>query len=254
MKTIKALLLLSLALNLVSCSLQKGTLQFEGKKNEIIATEDIKAYIKTEAMPSIVLRVPNLEDVAIKSDPNDYIYSAIEKELLIGGFNVKDRGLFGEVMKRWEGNISYMDIRDLTGADFILELVRMDTKVKHVTNKITTRNGTEKAYEGAVITRYGANIEFKLILVKGNVFAGSYTFNYTPCMKSNNLGCECLVGYKGTQVYPLINFCEKKEKSKDKKKRKGGDTTETAYEYVDKNVLEEFVRNGVKLMIAEIRK
>ncbi len=254
MKITQIILISCLSCTMFSCSLQKGTLQFEGKKNEIIAKDEIKAYLKGESMPSIVLRVPNLEDVAIKSDPNDYIYSAIEKELLIGGFNVKDRGLFGEVMKRWDGSISYGDIRELTGADCILELVRMDTKVKHVTNKITTKNGTEKAYDGAIITRYGANIEFKLILVKGNIFAGSYTFNYTPCTKGNNTGCECLVGYKPAKVYPEVNFCEIKDKTKDKKKRKEVNLTENAYEFVDKNVLEEFVRNGVKLMIGEIRK
>lgn len=250
----KTLLAFVISLNLLACSIQKGTLQYEGKKNEIIATDEIRNYMRDIGTPSIVLRVPTTEDDAIKSDPNDYVYNAIEKELLIGGFNVKDRGLFGEVMKRKSGSVNYLDIKDLTGADLILELVNIDTKIKHVTNTILTKNGVEKVYEGNSVTKFGALIEFKLILVKDNVFAGSYTFFYTPCLKEKNTGCECNIGYTSYNIFPEMNYCKIKEKAKDKKKkkRKEGADPEEAFEYIDRNVMEDFVRNGVRLMVKEI--
>ena len=139
MKTTNIFLFISLSLLFFSCVLQKGTLQYEGKKDEIIATETIKDYMAKNKNPSVVLRVPHVEENATKSDPNDYIYNAIEKELIIAGFDVKDRGLFSEVMKKKNESVNYAEINELTGTDLILELVKIDRQVEHTTNKIITK-------------------------------------------------------------------------------------------------------------------
>lgn len=94
---------------LSSCGLQKGYLIFTGKQNEIIATQTIKDYIKSNTTPSIVLKAPNSEKKTTQSDPNSYIYNAIEKELLLAGFDVKDRGLFNEVISKSK-EIDYNEI------------------------------------------------------------------------------------------------------------------------------------------------
>jgi predicted small lipoprotein YifL len=76
MKKIKFIFVLaSLAISLSSC-LQKGLIQFQPKNDEIVATPQIKAFMKNNQNPSIVLRVPTVEKQATQSDPNNYIYNS----------------------------------------------------------------------------------------------------------------------------------------------------------------------------------
>ncbi len=241
MKTANIFLIIIFSFTFFSCALQKGKLQYEGKKNEIIVTQSIKDFMAKKSNPSIVLRVPYVEENATTSDTNNYIYTAIEKELILAGFNVKDRGLLSEVMNKKRESINYSDIQSLTEADLILELVKINRNIRYTTNKIITKEGYEKVFNKP-ITRYGASIEFKLIIVKENILAGSYLFYYTPCSKDNNSGCECAVGYKSYDVYPLINYCNQPK------------VVNIPYEYVDGSILEEFVRSGIRLLIEEIKK
>lgn len=242
---IKNILTLLLLISIFSsCSmepLKRGTLVFDGKNDEIIAIQGIRDFMAITSNPSVVLRVPNASDDITKTVVNDYIYNAIEKELIINGFNVKDRALFNEVLNKKRESVSYHEINQLTGTDLILELVNINTDIKFTTNKIITKEGEEKAYKRTV-TKYGASIEFKLILVKENLFAGSYTFYYIPCTKENINDCNCYIGYKSYDIYPQINFCKQVA------------PTVQDFEYVASDVMEEFVRNGIRLMINEIRK
>jgi len=245
MKNISLFLLVIFGLIILnSCSLHIGYVKFEKKADEILPTQAIKKYMKEHSKPSIVIKAPNIVSNATQSDPNDYIYNAIEKELFIAGFDVKDRGLFNEVMKKSD-NINYKEIKKITGTDLILELVVIDTKVKYTTNRFYSKKGIEKIIKDNELYAYGATIEFKIILIENNEYAGSYSFYYTPCVGENN-GCECEIAYKNyhpIKIYPHLSFCNKN------KKRPGTE----AYEYVTKNAMEEFVRGGVKKMIKEIR-
>lgn len=226
-----------------SCRLQKGYVLFNSKANEIIATPMIKDYIKNHPNLAIVLKAPNSENKSTQSDPNSYIYNAIEKELLIAGFDVKDRGLFNEVVSKSK-EINYVDLKKLTGTDLILELVQVTTDIEHGTNQYYRKDGTEKISKDYTFKKYGAVIEFKLTIIEKNQYAGSYTFNYTPCEKVDKNSCECEVAYKivPAKTYPYLSFC-----------RGQNNTPNKAYEYVSQNVMEQFVRNGVKLMLAEIK-
>lgn len=228
---------------LLSCSsLQMGLIRFEGKQDEIIATNKIVEFIKNNPNPSIVLRVPNTEKQATQSDPNGYIYNAIEKELVLANFNVKDRGLFNEVVNKSSG-IDYTKIKEITGTELILELVRVQPNVEYSTNRVYTKTGETKIFNNHIIKRAGAAIEFKLIIVENNDYGGSYSFYYTPCSESSTPDCTSYIGYKNfpNKVYPNINKCKSNSKL-------------AAYETVDQNIVEEFVRNGVKRMILEIKK
>ncbi|MBC8485767.1 MAG: hypothetical protein H8D45_06970 [Bacteroidetes bacterium] len=224
-----------------SCALQKGHLSFQGKNDEIIATPKIKDYLKTRTNPSIVLKAPNTETKSTQSDPNSYIYNAIEKELLIAGFDVKDRGLFNEVVSKSK-EIDYRELKKLTNTELLLELVYVSIKIEYGTNKFYTKNGEQKVVNQN-FTKYGAVIEFKLIIIETNEFAGSYSFYYTPC-SSENTGCECEIAYKNyltPRIYPYLSFC------------RGQNNSNKEYEYVSEIVMEDFVREGVKLMIKEMR-
>lgn len=226
-----------------SCSLQKGYVLFKSKPNEIIATPMIKDYIKKHPNPAIVLKAPNSENKSTQSDPNSYIYNAIEKELLLGGFDVKDRGLFNEVVSKSK-EINYDDLKNLTGTDLILELVHVSTNVEYGTNQYFRKDGTEKIRKDYTFKKYGAVIEFKLTLIEKNQYAGSYSFNYTPCEEINKSNCECEVVYRisPAKIYPFLSFCRGQNTS-----------SNIAYEYVSQNIMEEFVRNGVKQMLDEIK-
>ena len=226
-----------------SCSIQKGYLLFTGKQNEIIATPLIKDYLFLNPKPSIVVKVPSTETRVTQADPNSYIYNAIEKELLIAGFNVKDRGLFNEVLNK-SIEINYADIRKLTGTDLILELVQVVTDIKYSTNIFYHEDGKENVIYDAPFIKYGALIEFKLTLVEQNQYAGSYLFNYVPCVERYN-DCECEVAYKKfpSQIYPQFSFCNDVN-----------NVPIEAYEHISPDRMTEFVRSGVKLMINEIKK
>lgn len=225
-----------------SCSLQKGYIKFTSKPDEIIATQMIKDYMKNHPKPTIVLKAPNAENKSTQSDPNSYIYNAIEKELLIAGLDVKDRGLFNEVMGKTK-EINYSEIKQLTGTDLMLELVRVTTDVEYGTNKYYRKNGIEKIIKNHTFRKYGAAIEFKLTLIEKNQYAGSYSFYYTPCTEVNGK-CECEVAYKTfpSKFYPEFSFCS------------GPNNLNFGYQYVSENTMEKFVRNGVKLMVEEIKK
>ncbi|BDS10089.1 hypothetical protein [Aureispira anguillae] len=238
------LLLITTLIILTASCRQTGYLKYKGKTDEIIATNKIKKFMKDNESPSIVLRVPKSEQNATQEDPNAYIYNSIEKELVLAGFDVKDRGLFNEVVSKSE-ETNYKELKKLTETDLILELVQMKFNIKHKTNKFYTKRGKEKiASRDASITKTGAVIEFKLIILEKNDYGGSYSFYYTPCNGSeeHKADCKCKIAHKGSKIYPEIDLCKTRKKKK-----------KEAFEIIDKDLLEEFVRKGVKQMVEETK-
>ena len=252
MKKCLVILTVFFVLLINSCGLKRGYLKFDNRNDELIATEKIKDFIKQNPQPSIVLRVPISEKNATDADQNSYIYTAIEKELVLAGFVLRDRGLFNEVVSS-QAALNYSKIVELTNTDLILELVKVDTKIPFKTNKAYKKDGTEVILKKLSYTRLGASIEFKLILVKSNEYGGSYSFTYAPCTEKND-NCYCQVPYKtSNKFYPdyKLNWCTIDNKGKDKKKL--NDATPTAYETIPQNEFEIFVRNGVKKVIGSIK-
>lgn len=225
--------------------LQKGYVKYTNKVDEVIATQMIKDYIKENPNPSIVLKVPVSENRITQSDPNSYMYNAIEKELLNGGFDVKDRSLFNEVIGKSK-EINYSEIQKLTGTDLILELVHSSTKEVFTTNRYYRTDGSERISTENTFDKYGAVIEFKLTLIEKNQYAGSYLFNYVPCTDIKQ-DCECEVAYKTfpRKEYLYLSFCNQPQNTEGEEIK--------PFE-VSPDVMGEFVRNGVKQMVAEIRK
>jgi len=223
---------------LTSCALQKGQIRMQKPEDEIIPTQAIMSFLASNPNPSIVLRVPSPEQQATENDKNNNIYNAIEKELILGGFNVKDRALFNEVTKKAK-EYTYEQLHQLTGVDLILELTRLENPHKYFTNTVYDRKN-RKVILSTDIVKHGSLVGFKLIIVAQNEHGGNYTFYYTPCLEGNN-DCRCYVGYKnrGARVYPSISFCSRKKYS---------------YQDFEKDNFEELVRNGVKKLIFEIKK
>src|ERR1019366_5879355 len=148
----------------------------------------------------IVLRVPHAsrevldEDKNVKTEKNFdgsnnlndiNIYNVIEKEMLKGGFTVRDRALFDKVLSDKSVN-DYSKIKDLTETDLILEL----SSIQYVKYPLNSFNYYTKTRQGVEVQQtitcannfslYGLKLEFRLIRVKENDFIGSFTYNYVP--------------------------------------------------------------------------
>lgn len=247
MRLKRTLLLLLLALNLTSC-LQYGVISFQGKKSTLSAADKIKSFMKENKNPSILLRIPTHVQKATEGKHHNYLYSAIENELAIAGFSVRDRGLFNEVLQfeRKEG-FNYNKVKELTNTDLILELTRFETGVQHTTNRFLDKNKAEQFSPKFSRSKDGAIFEFKVIIVKDNSYGGNYTFYYTPCSEDEvEEDCACKIGYKklptGYKIYNKIDVC-----AEEKEDRKG------AWDEIDRDLLEAVIRTGVKNMIKELK-
>ena len=248
----KSLLFLVALFVFCSCSSNK-LVKFTPKERDVYTNANLKTFLNKNSNPNIVLRVPNsYELVTTKSDAQiksksllnekqfDNYYNAIEKELLKGGFSVRDRGLFNEVLSKMQRdskqNIDYSQINDLTNTDIILEVIKINPAVEYVTNKLQTVNSKGGWKESTGYTeykKYGATAEFKIILVKNNEMAGTYTFNYAPCQA----GCA-VSGFNN--------------KAKFKGLKTKGPAIE-AYEGVEVNVMEEFIKKCTQDLIGAMK-
>jgi hypothetical protein len=178
---------------LTACGSYTSLVKYQKLPDDVYANNHLKEYLQNNKSPKIVLRVPNSNDKATSNtmiNPNnDVLYNAIEKELLKEGFNVRDRGLFNEIVDKSK-SADYSKLGEETDTDIILEVVNINTAVGYSTNKITLKNNGSGP-DGSSITpidykRLGASIEFRLIMVKNNEIAGNYKYNYTPCTD----GCQ----------------------------------------------------------------
>lgn len=187
----KHLLYLLFIASFTSCSDTKSIIKFPTIPDETFANPNLRAFFKTNSRPNIVLRVSNNFDKATSNTStnraNDILYSTIEKELLKGGFSVRDRGLFNELLSKSQTS-DYSKIKELTNTDVILEVVSIDLSVLYKTNKITyvTKKKEIEEIRDVDYKEVGASAEYKVILVKNNEIAGTYKFNYKPCPT----GCE----------------------------------------------------------------
>jgi uncharacterized protein YceK len=173
---------------MTGCGSYTSMIKYQKQANDVYANSNLKEYLKNNPSPKIVLRVPNTNDRAtsntINSTSNNIFYNAIEKELLKEGFNVRDRGLFNEIMDKSK-SADYSQLGVETDTDLILEVVNLNTDIAYTTNKITlVNNGNHtEAYQVGTIDykKSGALVEFRLIMVKNNEIAGNYKYNFTPC-------------------------------------------------------------------------
>ena len=174
-----------------NCSTSTKIIKFPKSPDEVYANNNLKEFFKTNRTPNVVLRVPNNNDKATSntstSKDNNVLYNAIEKELLKQGFSVRDRGLFNELLSKSQ-TTDYSKIKELTNTDVILEVVNIDPAVVYTTNKVTII-GKKKETQGIGnidYKKYGASVEYRIIMVKNNEIAGTYKYNYQPCPD----GCE----------------------------------------------------------------
>ena len=192
----------------IGCSSETKIIKFPKRPDDIYANSNLKDFFKGNKNPNVVLRVPNSADKATSNtnlnQDNNVLYNAIEKELLKQGYSVRDRGLFNEIINK-SGSTDYSKIKDLTNTDLILEVININSKVIYSTNRVSVikkKKATEQV--GNIdYKRYGASIEFRIIMVRNNEIAGSYKYNYQPCPEGCELGSFKFSGKKGNKQVEL---------------------------------------------------
>jgi len=236
MKNYKFLTLLIVLSLLFSCSANR-TLKFNQKPDEIINTNTLKDFLSKNKNPKVVLRVQNSSYTLTKEDSNHYLYNAIENQLLSSGFIVRDRQLFNQISGNAENNVEYQKLKEKSDTDIIIELTKLKTNILYETDRYFDAKGDQKKVSGFTYKRYGASVEFKIILIHSNEFAGVYKFNYTPCTD----GCNIL---------SLMDFKkQQKEIEKEKENQK-----EKFYEGVERDTLEMFMKSATRKLVKAMRK
>lgn len=182
MKKMKYSFLIIIAALLTSCSTSKY-IQFKKLEDEIFTTPDLKSFLASTQNPKVVLRVDNATFNVTEIDNTDDIYSAIENRLLFNGFKVRDRQLFEQIIQNEGNTTDYKELSNQTDTDLIIELINVDFDTEFETNVVHSTNGKTKVDKKNSYEKKGASIEFKVIQIKDNDYAGLYKFNYTPCVE-----------------------------------------------------------------------
>jgi len=224
----KKILLIAIVIAITSCS--SKYIKFSPTKNEIYTTERLSQFLKENKNPKVVLRTPVTSIKATEEEDVSFLYGAIEKEFLSQGFIVRDRSLFNQVVANNQNSVNYSKLKDKTDTDLIIELIKIDGEILYETNKYTT----EKGKTGLLVTpykRYGAAVEFKVVLIDNNEFAGTFKFNYAPCSKNN----KCVINESWKKRVKRIN--------------KGKES----YEKVKNNDLEDFIRGATRELVNDMR-
>ncbi|HET8865551.1 MAG TPA: hypothetical protein VFM80_07620 [Gracilimonas sp.] len=163
------------------------------------------------------------------------IFNTIEKELLKADFVVRDRAVFNRISESGS-QTSYSKLSEQTDTDLILELVDFDTEVPFTTNAYFSDEKKETFRGNNSITYYGANAEFRVVLLKDNEFAGSYSFTYAPC----ELGCPIKINTTTYEAYAIVE-------------REEEEPNDDPFQYISKSELELFMKNATQKLIQEIK-
>jgi hypothetical protein len=232
MRLNKLLTVLSLIVIASSCSTSK-ILRFNQKEDNIIKTESLRNFLASNKNPKVVLRVNDATYTVTEDENVDYLYNAIENQLLASGFIVRDRQLFNQIIGNNDNTIDYAVLKDKSDTDLIIELTKLDPQVIYKTNKYYNKNNEEKVEPSTTHKRFGASVEFKVVLISSNEFAGIYKFNYTPCVDG------CIISKTLTET-------TKERKAREKEGTK-------PYEGVEKDEFEIFIKDATVKLVSKMR-
>lgn len=218
---------------------------YDEESKDMITTDKLKTYLDETENPDIVLRVPNSIENPTESSSSIYkpFYTTIEKELLRAGFNVRDRALFNQILSQSSDGTNYAELQSTTETDLILELVDISTEVEFTTNTYyeSTEFDEKKTFDNDYsLTLYGGKVEFKVVLIKDNQFAGSYVFYYEPCPNG------CPIGLDQNTGEPHFKNMDEKNDEEDEDER-------NPFQYVSRDAFEEFIKNATQELITEMK-
>ena len=125
---------IGIAILTISCGTPLSTIRtvkFSDKKDEITTTPSLKEYLSTNPNPKIVLRTNSrlITDNVTEKEQNNYLFNAIESELLKSGFVVRDRQLFDKILTNSDNNKDYENLQQKSDTDLIIELTNLDRSI-----------------------------------------------------------------------------------------------------------------------------
>jgi hypothetical protein len=232
---INLLTAIMVVISLASCSTTK-TIKFSDKPNDVYTTTKLKDFLKKEKSPKVVLRVPTTAVSATDQENIDYLYNSIENQLLASGFIVRDRQLFNQIIGNENNTMDYEKIKEKSDTDLIIELTKLDPSIIYETNTYYDKQERKHTEKMGTHERYGASVEFKVVSIENNEYAGMYKFNYTPCTEG------CIISKSLKDIRKELKgtgFSNKREVE--------------PYEGVEKDVLEDFIKDATKKLVAEMR-
>lgn len=229
---LKLLLSAVLVCLFANCSSTK-TIKFSDKQPNVYTTDNLKSFLDKNKRPKVVLRVPDASQNTTAQENVDYLYNSIENQLLASGFVVRDRQLFNQIIGNDNNNVDYEKIKEKSDTDLIIELTKLDPSIVYKTNTYYDKKDREKTEDEGTFEKYGASVEFKVVSISNNEYAGMYKFNYTPCTD----GCVISKSFK-----------DLRKELKDLRNKE-----EEPYEGLEKDVLEEFIKDATKKLVAEMR-
>ncbi len=220
------------AIIFASCSSTK-TIKFSDQPNDVYTTDNLKEFLDKNKSPKVVLRVPNAAVTTTDQENVDYLYNSIENQLLSSGFVVRDRQLFNQIIGNDNNSIDYEKIKEKSDTDLIIELTKLDPSILYETNTYYDKKDREKTEKEGTHERYGASVEFKVVSIANNEYAGMYKFNYTPCTEG------CVISKSFKDIRKELKELKKQE--------------EEPYEGVEQDVLEDFIKDATKKLVSEMR-
>lgn len=167
---------------MLNCTPALKTIQYNDRAAEALVTGTMDTVFNKTIPLKVVLRVPQEE-----RSGNSILYNEMEKQLLKSGFTVRDRKLFNEVFNK--SNVQdYRQIREFTDTDIILEVLDITPDIVYSTHQVTLAYKRKQKFETQDIEylKYGAQVNYRIILVNRNDIAAQFQFHYKPCAA----GCD----------------------------------------------------------------
>jgi hypothetical protein len=172
-----------------SCKTIYGTITTTVEKPDIVITPELRAFLKNNPNPRLVVRVPSASTVVTADNTyKDYnnLYGQIERILMEAGFTVRDRGLLASLLASGQSN--YKEIGEKAEVDLIIEIAAPTvnySKTKSVKykkeyeNKKSWRKELNAIEKGLLVEEY--TIDCKIILVEKGLTIGILSFQYSAC-------------------------------------------------------------------------
>lgn len=188
------------------------------KQNEIIVTKGLKDFLKTHTSPKLLVRVDNEIVSVINKENTDNLTKYIENAFMRIDYEIMDRSLLNEVFNSQDRYEEYKKIKEITGAELIIELQKLDyyPVVLNEKNQKLTVNKYSDGYEQTLSapTNKACNdsykpervrfvplfiFECKIILVDKGKIGGSFIIYSFPTDINNDFK------YIKTEEYSLYN-------------------------------------------------
>ncbi len=189
-------LLFAVIILFTACKPKELIIKTKGKPNEIISTPELKAFLKENPNPSVVLRVPFSTSAVSESEQkvlsnNQNLYGQIEKNLLKSGYTVRDRGLLNNLLASSQAD--YAEIGKKIKTDLIIEILSTDFAQENLYNRtrsdmevIQKKKSKPMIIDDNSVDPQIAKLECKIIIVNSGQTGAISTLYFTNCMD----GCD----------------------------------------------------------------